>query len=164
MGEVPSPVGRSSWSGVVAFFKGQELYSLDSKGRVNIPAKMRRSLSPEAQDTFVVTRGVDRCIVAYPLDEWRKYEERFARLNQYDEQERFFLRMILAWSEEVQLDAQQRIMLPRRLLEFAGIENKVTIVGVVDHIEFWNPEEFERYLSGFAQSYEQVAAQVMRRS
>jgi len=149
-------------SSAVAFFKGQETYSLDSKGRVNIPAKMRRSLSPEAQDTFVVTRGVDRCIVAYPLDEWRKYEERFSRLNQYDEQERFFLRMILAWSEEVQLDAQQRIMLPRRHLEFAGIDSKVTIVGVVDHIEFWAPEEFERYLAGFARSYEEVAAHVMR--
>ncbi|MCS7176455.1 MAG: division/cell wall cluster transcriptional repressor MraZ [Candidatus Kapabacteria bacterium] len=148
----------------MAFFKGQETHSLDAKGRVSLPAKMRRSLSPEAQDTFIVTRGVDRCIVAYPLDEWRKYEERFARLNQYDEQERFFLRMILAWSEEVQLDAQQRIMLPRRHLEFAGINSKVTIVGVVDHIEFWNPAEFERYLVSFARSYEEVAAHVMRSS
>ncbi|MCS6966717.1 MAG: division/cell wall cluster transcriptional repressor MraZ, partial [Candidatus Kapabacteria bacterium] len=88
--------------------------------------------------------------------------ERFARLNQYDTQERFFLRMILAWSEEVQLDAQQRLMLPRRHIEFAGIQTKVTIVGMGDHLEFWNPEEFDRYLAAFAQSYEEVAAHVMR--
>ncbi|MCS7170425.1 MAG: division/cell wall cluster transcriptional repressor MraZ [Candidatus Kapabacteria bacterium] len=146
----------------MAFFKGHETHSLDNKGRVSLPVKMRRNLSPEAQDTFIVTRGVDRCIVAYPLDEWRKYEERFARLNQYDTQERFFLRMILAWSEEVQLDAQQRLMLPRRHIEFAGIQTKVTIVGMGDHLEFWNPEEFDRYLAAFAQSYEEVAAHVMR--
>lgn len=143
-------------------FKGQETYSVDAKGRVNIPAKMRRVLEPEAQDTFVLTRGTDRCIVAYPLNEWRRYEERFAQLNQYDERHRFFLRMILSWCEEVELDPQQRISIPRRLLEFAGIESKVTIVGMMDHIELWNPEEFERYLAGFNESYEQVAATVMK--
>ncbi|MCX7937655.1 MAG: division/cell wall cluster transcriptional repressor MraZ [Chlorobi bacterium] len=143
-------------------FKGQETYSVDAKGRVNIPAKMRRALLPEAQETFVLTRGTDRCIVAYPLNEWRRYEEQFAQLNQYDERHRFFLRMILSWCEEVELDPQQRIAIPRRLLEFAGIEGKVTIVGMMDHIELWNPEGFGQYLSSYGESYEQVAATVMK--
>lgn len=143
-------------------FKGQETYSIDNKGRVNIPAKMRKALSPEANDTFVLTRGADKCIVAYPLDEWRKYEERFAQLNQYDEKDRFFLRMILSWSMEAEVDGQQRISIPKRHLDFAGIDSKVTIVGMMDRIELWNPEEFERYLSGYSESYEQVAATVMK--
>lgn len=146
----------------VSGFKGQETYPVDAKGRVNIPAKMRRVLAPEAQDTFVLTRGTDRCIVAYPLNEWRRYEERFAQLNQYDEKQRFFLRMILSWCEEVELDPQQRIAIPRRLLEFAGIEGKVTIVGMMDHLELWNPDEFVRYLESFGDSYEQVASAVMK--
>ncbi|HOK14633.1 MAG TPA: division/cell wall cluster transcriptional repressor MraZ [Candidatus Kapabacteria bacterium] len=144
----------------MAFFKGQETYSIDNKGRVNIPAKMRKSLSPEANDTFAITRGLDRCITAYPIDEWKKYEEKFANLNQYDEKNRYFLRMLLMWSEEVTLDAQQRISLPRKLLEFAGIESKVMIVGMGDHIEFWNPDEFENYLNRFNEPYEKVAEQV----
>jgi MraZ protein len=145
----------------MAFFKGQEIFSIDNKGRVAIPAKMRRSIQPEANDTFAVTRGVDKCVVAYPLDEWKNYEKRFEDLNQYDAKNRYFLRMLLMWSEEVSLDGQQRISLPRKLLEFAGIENKVQIVGMVDHIEFWNPAEFENYLKGYDESYEDVAAKVM---
>jgi MraZ protein len=145
----------------MAFFKGQELHSIDNKGRVNIPAKMRRSISPDANDTFTVTRGQDDCIVAYPLDEWKNYEAKFEVLNQYDSKNRFFLRKILMWSEEVLLDAQQRIMLPKKLTDFAGIDGKVLIVGMVDHIEFWNPEKFEEYLNNHDESYEEVAAKVM---
>lgn len=145
----------------MGFFKGQETYSVDNKGRVNIPAKMRRVLTPEAMDTFVLTRGVDKCIAAYPLDEWKKYEERFSKLNQYSERERFFLRSVLQWSEEAEIDGQQRISLPRKLQEFANIGTKAVIVGMVDHIEFWNPEDFELYMNGFATSYEEAAASVM---
>lgn len=145
----------------MSFFKGQETYSIDNKGRVNIPAKMRKSMSPEANDTFVVTRGTENCIVAYPLDEWKKYEEKLQNLNQFDEKNRFFLRTILMWSEEVGLDAQQRVSLPKKLIDFAQIDNKTTIVGMVDRIEFWNPENFEKYLSSSTESYESVAALVM---
>lgn len=144
----------------MAFFKGQETYSIDTKGRVNIPVKMRKSLSPDANDTFAITRGLDKCITAYPIDEWKKYEEKFANLNQYDEKNRYFLRMLLMWSEEVALDGQQRISLPRKLLDFAGIEGKVMIVGMGDHIEFWNPEEFESYLNKYNEPYEKVAEHV----
>ena len=143
-------------------FKGQETYSIDNKGRVNIPAKMRKAISPEANDTFILTRGSDKCIVAYPMDQWRKYEERFANLNQYDEKDRYFLRMILSWSEEVEIDGQQRVSIPRRHRGFAGIEGKTTIVGRMDRIEFWNPEEFEKYLQEYNEPYEQVAASVMK--
>lgn len=145
----------------MAFFKGQETYSIDGKGRVNIPSKMRKSVSPEAKDTFALTRGMEKCIVAYPLDEWRKYEERFEKLNQYDAKNRYFLRMLLMWSEEVSLDASQRIGLPKKLLDFAGIQGKVKIVGMADHIEFWDPDCFDAYLNEYDEPYETVAATVM---
>lgn len=145
----------------MAFFKGQETYSIDAKGRVSVPAKMRRAIEPDANNTFTVTRGQDKCVVAYPMDEWKKYEEKFQELNQYDSKNRYFLRMILSWSEEVSLDAQQRISIPKKLSEFAGIEKKVTIVGVGDHIELWQPEEYDRYLLGNEETYEDIAAKVM---
>jgi MraZ protein len=145
----------------MAFFKGQEIYSLDARGRVNVPAKMRKSISPDANNTFTVTRGQEKCIAAYPLDEWKKYEEKFENLNQYDKKNRYFLRMILMWSDEVSIDPQQRMSIPKKLLEYAEIEKKVLIVGVGDHIEFWNPELYEKYLEGFDESYEDIAANVM---
>lgn len=145
----------------MAFFKGQEVYSIDTKGRVNVPAKMRKSISPDANNTFTVTRGQDNCIVAYPLDEWRNYEEKFEQLNQYDAKNRYFLRMLLMWSDEVTLDSQQRIGLPKKLVEYAEIDKKVLIIGVGDHIEIWSPEKYEEYIKSFDESYEDVAAKVM---
>lgn len=145
----------------MAFFKGQEIYSIDQKGRVNVPLKMRKQLSPESNNTFTITRGQDSCVVAYPLDEWRKYEERFEQLNQYDSKNRFFLRKLLMWSEEVTLDGQNRISIPKKLLDFAGISKKTLIVGMVDHIELWNPDTFDEYLEKQDESYEDVSAKVM---
>lgn len=145
----------------MAFFKGQEIFAIDAKGRVMIPAKMRRAISPEANDTFTVTRGQDKCVVAYPLDEWKRYEEKFEDLNQYDPQNRYFLRMILMWSDEVSIDGQQRLSIPKKLIDFAEIDKKVLIVGVGDHIEFWQPEEYEKYIAAHDETYEEIAAKVM---
>lgn len=145
----------------MAFFKGQEIYSIDAKGRVNIPSKMRKSLSPLAVDTFAITRGQDECIVAYPLDEWIKYEERFQDLNQFDSKKRFFLRSMLSWTEESVMDTQQRVTISKRLMDYAGLTHKVLIIGVGDHIEFWDPEKYETYIEGYNESYEEIAEQVM---
>jgi len=147
----------------MSFSKGREVYSVDEKGRVAIPAKMRRSLSPDAHDTFVITRGPDEdpCIYAYPLDEWRGIEEGLKRLNQYSEQDRFFVRTLLYWADEAVLDKQFRISIPKSLLDFASIGRNALILGAMDHIEIWNPEIFDKYLSRQSQSYAAVAASVM---
>jgi len=147
----------------MSFFKGRELYSVDGKGRVSVPAKMRKSISPEALDTFVLTRGPDDdpCIFAYPLDEWRKFEESLKQLNLYNDQERFFLRTILSWADEATLDTQFRVMIPKMLLDFARIEKTALILGAMDHVEIWNPELFESYLAARKESYASVAASVM---
>ncbi len=138
-------------------FKGEETYSIDSKGRVNIPAKMRKSLSPEAEETFVVIRGFEKCIYAYPLDEWRKKEEQLEKLDDTDDKSRYFLRTFLRHGHDIKMDAQQRIIIPKELLEFAGIDKKVKIAGVMNHIEFWDPDEYDKYMNSFGMTYEEVA-------
>lgn len=65
------------------------------------------------------------------------------------------------WSEEVKLDAQQRVTLPKNLLEFAGIDGKVAIIGMIDHIEFWNPEKFWKLFAESEWIYEAVVEKVM---
>lgn len=147
----------------MSFFKGREIYSVDAKGRVNVPAKMRKSISPEALDTFVLTRGPDDdpCIFAYPLDEWKKFEESLKQLNLFDDRERFFLRTLLSWSDEAVLDTQFRVIIPKMLLDFARIEKSALILGAMDHLEIWNPEFFDNYLAARKESYANVAASVM---
>ncbi|HCR48476.1 MAG TPA: division/cell wall cluster transcriptional repressor MraZ [Bacteroidetes bacterium] len=125
----------------MAGFKGQADYSVDAKGRVALPAKMRRVLSPAANDTFVLTRGIERCVYLYPLDVWNKKEAaEFEHLNQYEPETRAMLRSMYRWADEETLDAQGRVIISKRLIEFAGIADKVTIIGALDRIEIWNPD------------------------
>jgi MraZ protein len=144
--------------------KGGEIYTIDSKGRVKLPSKMLKSLSSEDIESFVVNRGHDGCIDAYPINKWKEIEKRLHKLNQFDKDERYFLRSFLMWSEESPLDGNQRIILPKKLLEFANITNEVRIIGVVDHIEIWNPEKLDLYMSDRDDKRDEISEKVMKRN
>ena len=142
-------------------FKGQFTYSLDSKGRVSIPSKLRKFISSEANDTIVMTKGTVKCIDIYPLDEWQKFEARLDNLNTFLPKDSRFIRILLQNASEDTLDSQSRILIPQHLLEYAKIEKEVLILGVHKKIEFWNPKIYAEYLEEFPETYEQIAAQVM---
>jgi MraZ protein len=148
----------------MASFRGQAENSIDDKGRVALPAKMRRAISPEAKETFIATRGLEQCVVLYPLDVWERVEEQLRGLNTFQSEARAFRRQILDWVEETTLDGQGRLSLSKRLLDFAGLEagggTKARFVGNIDYIEVWHPDVFEAYLNESVQ-YETVAERVM---
>src|SRR5512145_481130 len=147
----------------MAGFKGKYDYAIDSKGRINLPSKLKKHMNPEADGTFVVTRGLETCLYLYPLDTWNVLEKDLTeKLNVYREQDRLFLRTLLMWVHEVTLDKQSRIMVPSELLGFAKIKTSVVLIGALDKIELWDAEELDKYLQRYAdQSYEDVAARVM---
>ncbi len=128
--------------GIMASFKGQAEYSVDSKGRIAIPARMRNALRPEANNSFTITRGFEQCILLFPMDEWERREAEIARLNTYRSEARSFVRTIMRWADETKMDGQGRIVVPKNLIEFAGLESAVLIIGVLDRIEIWNPKTF----------------------
>ncbi len=142
-------------------FKGHAEYSVDSKGRVAIPAKMRSAMNPEANSTFTMTRGFDKCVFLYPMDRWREMEEEIGSLSAYDREARAFTRRIMMWADEVTLDSQGRISLTKQLIDFAGLKDKAMILGAFDRIEIWDPETFETYLNEQPADYETLAERVM---
>lgn len=144
-------------------FKGSYTYSVDNKGRVNLPANLRKYVSPEANETFVITRGFEKCLFVYPQDEWNKLEQHLRSLSSYNPQDRLFMRVLLEYAKESQLDGQARITIPQQLLDYAGIKNEVRIIGVLDKIELWHPKYYEEYLASQSESYESIAARVMER-
>lgn len=144
-------------------FKGSYEYSVDSKGRMNIPARLRKYVSPEANDTFVITRGYEQCLFVYPNDEWSRLEQSIRQLSATNPKHRFFTRALLERATESQLDGQSRITIPKELLQFAGIENEVLILGVLERIEVWNPKTYEEYKKTQADSYENVAQNVLQK-
>ena len=147
----------------MAGFKGQAAYSVDAKGRVAIPAKMRAVLNPEAKSTFTVTRGFEKCVFLYPLDHWAKMESEMRELNMYNRESRNFLRTIMMWADEVTLDAQGRIGMAKSLMEFAGISagGSALIIGSLDHIEIWDPDTFDKYVTDQVDDYDSLAERVM---
>ena len=142
-------------------FKGQYKYTLDSKGRLNIPSKLRKSISPEANETFVITRGLETCLFVYPLDEWNRIEEKLRNLPMTQKNNRLFVRLMLSNASESQLDKQGRISIPANLLNIARIEKDVLIIGTLERIEFWNPDIFQKYIDEAGESYENIAENIM---
>lgn len=144
-------------------FKGSFNYTVDSKGRINIPAKMRKNLAPEANSSFVITRGFENCIFVYPNDEWAKREAELGKLQQTNRDDRLFTRLLLQYAADVELDGQHRIVLTKELMEYAKITGDVLILGVFDRIEVWNPEEYKKYLDAQQQDYVTVAENVFEK-
>lgn len=144
-------------------FKGSFNYTVDSKGRINIPAKMRKNLSPDANNSFVITRGLDNCIFVYPNDEWAKREAELGKLEQTNREARLYTRLLLEFASDVELDGQHRISLTKELMEYAKISGDVLILGVFDRIEVWNPEEYRKYLDAQQQDYVTVAEKVFEK-
>jgi MraZ protein len=138
------------------------MYAVDDKGRVSLPAKLRKYVSPEANDTFVVTRGFEKCLFVYPVDEWNKLEENLRNLSAYNPEHRSFIRALLELAAESQLDGQARLSIPQELREYASIQSEVRIIGTLDKIELWNPMIYDEYKNSQPESYENIAAKVMQ--
>ncbi len=142
-------------------FKGQYSYSIDTKGRISIPAKLRKHVTAEANDTFVMTQGTATCVDIYPHDQWQQFEEKLLKLNPFNPMEAKFIRMIMQHASDDTLDAQSRILIPQNLIEYAKIEKEVLILGALKKIEVWNPKVYEDYLKQSDETYESIAAKVM---
>ena len=105
---------------------GEYEHTIDAKKRMALPAKFRKDLGKEA----VITRGLDQCLFVYPMKEWEKVAEALANLPTGQASNRSFTRLFLAGAAHVETDALGRILIPDYLKMYAGLTEKVTVVGV----------------------------------
>ncbi|MDO5142640.1 MAG: division/cell wall cluster transcriptional repressor MraZ [Eubacteriales bacterium] len=133
--------------------KGEYKHSIDAKGRLAMPAKLREELG----ERFTVTKGLDGCLAVYPEQEWDALEERIRRLGN-GEKARRVKRYYFANAFDAQLDAQGRILIPANLREFAGLHKDVAVIGQLDHAEIWDSEKWRSYNEAI--DAESVAADV----
>ena len=120
-------------------FMGEYSHSIDTKGRLIVPAKFREQLGEQ----FVVTKGVDGCLYVYSNEEWNHIEEKFREVNLTTKDARKFMRFFFAGAASCEVDKQGRILIPSVLREFAGLEKDVVLVGVLSKIEIWDKERYE---------------------
>jgi MraZ protein len=155
-------VGKSVQKWREMFF-GSFKYNLDAKGRVSIPSKFRKNLNSEANETFVMTRGFNRCIFLYPADYWKNVIlKRINQIDDFDDKENKFMRMMFELTSDDQLDSQSRLLIPKNLKEFAGIEKEVFILGANNKIELWNPDIYRQYIESSEETFEELAKEVMQ--
>ena len=134
--------------GEAVSLSGRHLHSVDYKGRVFIPSKLRKKVIRKNNRNIVVTRGFDKCLSIYSLTVWKSFENKLLSLPQSKRKNRFIVRFFLENKEEVGVDSQGRIKIPQHLLDYAGIEKEVLIAGVLDRIEIWNPEIHKKEIEG----------------
>ncbi|PIS13322.1 MAG: cell division/cell wall cluster transcriptional repressor MraZ [Candidatus Tagabacteria bacterium CG09_land_8_20_14_0_10_41_14] len=120
---------------------GEFAHNLDTKKRVAVPVKFRKELGKKA----VITRGLDKCLFVYPIDEWNKVAEKLSSLPMGQPDNRNFARLFLAGAVDVSLDSLGRILIPDYLKQFAGLKEKVVIAGVFKKLEIWDEKAWEDY-------------------
>ena len=119
---------------------GEYEHSLDAKGRLIMPAKLRQDMG----DKFIVTKGLDGCLFAFSQEEWLNFETKLKALPLSDRNARNFVRFFLSGATECELDKQGRFLIPNNLRNSAGLEKEVIIIGVGTRLEIWNKNTWEK--------------------
>lgn len=137
-------------------FIGEFNHKIDSRGRVNIPSKLRENLN----GNFYLTKGLDNCLFLFPEDEWKVFEEKLKTLPLTNRNARAFVRLFFAGACECSLDKQGRINIPNNLIDHSKIEKEIMIIGVGQRIEIWGKEQWDSYNESDNISYDDIAEQM----
>jgi len=142
-------------------FLGEFEIKIDDKGRILFPAGLRRQLPPDSQERFVVNRGFENCLALYPFTEWQKISAEVNKLNPYVKKNREFTRFFYRGATEVILDGSGRLLLPKRLLEFATIGKEIILSAFANKIEIWASQKFNEMQKGESDDFASLAEDVM---
>lgn len=147
----------SKW--VIIMFMGEYNHTIDDKGRIIMPSKFRDGLSNE----FVITRGMDCCLAIYPIDAWKEIISHYQQLPNTKDA-RSFMRFLISGASTVCIDKQGRINIPSSLSLYASLNKDCSIIGVDDHIEIWNTEIWNKYLSDNEPNIADIADKLFSKS
>jgi MraZ protein len=122
-------------------FIGEYNYSIDEKKRLAVPVKFRLLLGKKA----VITKGLDQCLWIFPAKEWKTLAEKISKLPLAQSDARGFTRLMLGGAMEVSIDSMGRILVPDYLKKYANLKKKVSLIGVLNRIEIWSEDVWDKY-------------------
>lgn len=135
---------------------GEYEHSIDTKGRIAMPAKLREGLGGK----FIITKGLDGCLFVYAIDEWQRVEQKLASLPMSRKTARDFTRFLFGGACEGECDKQGRVLLPASLRRYAGLERDAVIVGVGSRAEIWDAAKWQQYNEESAEDVNELAEQL----
>lgn len=138
-------------------FMGEYQHNIDAKGRMIVPAKFREGLG----ESFVLTRGLDKCLFAYPMEEWKILEEKLKKLPLTKKDARSFTRFFFSGAVECEVDKQGRINIPQTLRNYSKLEKECVVIGVSGRVEVWAKEIWEDYFTESEESFAEIAENLL---
>lgn len=145
----------------MSHFLGEFDCKLDAKGRMVIPSNLKKQLPEAEAEGLVINRGFEKHLVVYTKKEWNKITDVLSNLNQYEKKNRDFLRYFTRGASELSLDAANRVLLPKALMEYAGIQSDVVLLCQFNKIEIWSKEAYEANLDDEPENFASLAEEVM---
>jgi MraZ protein len=130
----------------MATFLGDYTCKVDVKGRIILPVAFKKQMPADAQDHFVVRKDIfDNCLVLYAIEDWNRQLVKIRKkLNTYNREQNMFHRMFFKGTAELSLDNNNRLLVPKRLMEMIGAERDVVLAGQDGKIEIWAAENYEK--------------------
>ncbi len=145
-------------------FLGEYEVTMDAKGRFLLPAGFKKQLPEDGHSQFVVNRGIEQCLSLFPIKSWEPIFESISKLNDFDPKVRDFRRYFLNGATQLELDTAGRLLLPKSLMEYAGLEKDVVLVSAVNKIEIWDKSKYKKFFETFSRdSFSDLANEVMNK-
>tara|TARA_X000000368_G_C22671632_1_gene554181 strand:- start:148 stop:615 length:468 start_codon:yes stop_codon:yes gene_type:complete len=134
----------------------------DSKGRIMLPSPLKKQIAPVLKDGFVIKRSVfNKCLEIHPMSEWKKIIDQVNQLNRFVKKNNDFIRSYMSGLKIVNADSSSRVLIPKDLLEFAGLEKQIVLSSSVNIIEVWDKNEYEKSVSKSLKKFGDLAEEVM---
>jgi len=135
---------------------------IDAKGRVMLPAVLKKQLSSVLEDGFVLKRAVFQpCLELYPMEEWNELMQKVNKLNRFNKKNNDFVRRFTAGVKLVELDASGRLLVAKDLIGFAGLKKEIVISSSVNILEIWDKDQYEKAIDDAAVDFADLAEEVM---
>lgn len=145
----------------MSHFLGEFDCKLDAKGRMMIPVGLKKQLPEADNEGLVINRGFEKHLVIYTRKEWDKIVDDLSKLNQYEKKTREFIRYFTRGATELTLDAAGRVLLPKNLLEYAGIDAEVVLACQFNKIEVWAQAAYDAQMDDEPENFANLAEEVM---
>ena len=134
----------------------------DAKGRLMITSAFKKQLSPILQEGFVLKRAVFQpCLELYPMQEWNEVMDKVNSLNRFVKKNNDFIRRFTAGVRVIELDASGRLLIPKDLCQFAGIQKRIVLSSAINIIEIWDKDNYEKAIDDAASDFASLAEDVM---
>jgi MraZ protein len=141
---------------------GEYECKLDAKGRLIVPAALKKQLPEAAKDTFFINRGFEKCCVLYPRNEWDTIATEINKLSDYIKKEREFKRYFLRGASQLEMDNASRLLVPKNMLAYAEItSNEVVLLAYGNKIELWGKAAYQQMLDNEPEDFSALAEEVM---